>query len=319
MGLGVDVLTIGRSSVDVYPLQAGVGLEDVRTFGKFLGGSPTNVAIAAARLGQRAALVTAVGDDPFGRFVLRELDRFDVDGSRVVVLEGVPTSLAFCEVFPPDTFPLYFYRAEPSPELRIGPDDLDLASIRDARLLWLTVTGLSLEPSRAAHHAALGAREGGLAVLDLDYRPMFWSGPDAAREQVRQVLPHVSVAVGNLEECHVAVGESDPDRAADALLDAGVELAVVKRGPQGVLARTPHESVEVPPTPCTVLNGLGAGDAFGGALCHGLLSGWSLERSVRTASAAGAIVASRLECGSAMPTRAELDRVLALGVVPEDL
>lgn len=314
-----DVLTIGRSSIDAYPLQAGIGLEDVQSFGKFLGGSPVNVAVAASRLGQAAAVVTAVGDDPFGAFIRRELRAFGVDDSGVVVLDGVPTSLAFCEIFPPDTFPLYFYRAEPSPELRIGPGDLDLDAVRGTRLLWLTVTGLSLEPSRAAHRAALDARDDGLTVLDLDYRPAFWPSPEAAREQVLEILPQVSVAVGNLEECRVAVGETDPDRAADALLEAGVAIAVVKQGPRGVLAKSADARIAVPSTPCEVVNGLGAGDGFGGALCHGLLSGWSLERSVRTASAAGAIVASRLECSGAMPTAEELETVLALGSVPKGL
>jgi 5-dehydro-2-deoxygluconokinase len=145
---------------------------------------------------------------------------------------------------------------------------------------------------------------------------MFWPSPQDASEAVGKALEHVTVAVGNREECEVAVGESDPGRAADALLDRGVELAVVKQGPRGVLGRTREETVLVPPTPVTVVNGLGAGDGFGGALCHGLLEGWSLERCLRFANAAGAIVASRLECSTAMPTTAEVDDVLTTGEVP---
>ncbi len=143
-------------------------------------------------------------------------------------------------------------------------------------------------------------------MLDLDYRAMFWPSREAAREQVQQVLPHVTVAVGNRDECLTAVGEEDPSRAADALLEHGVELAIVKQGPKGVLARTREETVEVPPYFVDVVNGLGAGDAFGGALCHGLLAGWPLERILRFANVAGAIVASRLECSSAMPTENEV-------------
>jgi 5-dehydro-2-deoxygluconokinase len=176
------------------------------------------------------------------------------------------------------------------------------------------VTGLSREPSRAAHHAAWAARgRRPLTVLDLDYRPMFWESPQQARDAVREALPRVSVTVGNLTECEVAVGESDPDRAAEALLDAGVTLAVVKLGPDGVLAATRDEQVRVAAAEVDVVNGLGAGDGFGGALCHGLLAGWPLDRVVRFANAAGAIVAGRLECATAMPTTAEIEQMLEAG------
>ena len=145
-----------------------------------------------------------------------------------------------------------------------------------------------------------------LTVLDLDYRPMFWESPAAATEQVQRALQHVTVAVGNREECEIAVGETNPRKAADALLDLGVELAIVKQGPRGVLGKTKHSSVTVLPNEVDVVNGLGAGDSFGGSLIHGLLHGWPLEKTLRYANAAGAIVASRLECSTAMPTAAEV-------------
>jgi 5-dehydro-2-deoxygluconokinase len=147
-------------------------------------------------------------------------------------------------------------------------------------------------------------------VLDLDYRPMFWESPQAATEQVQKILPQVTVAVGNREECEVAVGETDPERAADALLDAGVQLAIVKQGPRGVLAKTRHERVVSPPITITPLNGLGAGDSFGGSLAHGLLAGRPLDELILNANAAGAIVASRLECSTAMPTQGEIDALI---------
>ena len=302
-----DVVAIGRSGVDVYPLQTGVGLEAVESFGKFLGGSAANVAVASARLGNATALISGVGADPFGRYVAGELARLGVDNRFVTVHDEYPTPVTFCEIFPPDHFPLYFYRKPSAPDLQITADELDLDAIREARLYWSTVTGLSEEPSRSAHFAAWEARaRKPLTVLDLDYRPMFWESPAAATEQVRRALDYVTVAVGNREECEIAVGESNPHRAADALLDLGIELAIVKQGPRGVLGKTKHSSVTVPPNEVDVVNGLGAGDAFGGSLIHGLLRNWPLEKTLRYANAAGAIVASRLECSTAMPTAAEV-------------
>ncbi len=306
-----EVLTMGRIGVDLYPLQAGVGLDQVETFGKWLGGSATNVAVAAARHGRRAGVISRTGQDPFGQFIHAALAKYGVDDRYVAAVPGLPTPVTFCEIFPPDDFPLYFYRWPKAPDLEIYPEELDLDAIRAAGIFWVTGTGLSQEPSRTATLAALQARNGrGITVLDLDYRPMFWPSRQEARHWVQQALPHVTVAVGNLDECETATGEREPLAAAWALHEAGVELAVVKQGPKGVLAHDRTVSVEVPPVPVEVLNGLGAGDAFGGALCHGLLAGWDLERVMRFANAAGAIVASRLACSDAMPTAAEVTELL---------
>jgi 5-dehydro-2-deoxygluconokinase len=307
-----DVVTMGRVGVDLYPQQTGVGLEDVESFGKFLGGSPTNVAVAAARYGRSAAVITKTGADPFGAFVRKALRGYGVDDSLVGTSEGLPTPVTFCEIFPPDDFPLYFYRFPKAPDLDIHPEELDLDAIRTAAVFWVTVTGLCQEPSRSATLAALEARgKRGITVLDLDYRPMFWDSPQAARDWVKLALPHVTVAVGNREECEVAVGATDsPAAAARALRAAGVSLAVVKQGPKGVLALDDSGQVEVPPAPVNVVNGLGAGDAFGGALVHGLLAGWGTERIMRFANAAGAHVAGELACSDAMPTEADVERKL---------
>ncbi len=312
-----DVITMGRIGVDLYPLQTGVPLARVSAFGKFLGGSATNVAVAAARLGRRTAVITRTGDDPFGAYLHEALRGFGVDDRYVTAVPGLPTPVTFCEVFPPDDFPLYFYRQPKAPDLEIEAGDLDLAAIGGARVFWVTGTGLSEEPSRTATLAALAHRaKSGPTVFDLDWRPVFWRDPAAARPFYTEALRYATVAVGNLDEVEVATGLRDPHAAARALLDAGVGLAVVKQGPKGVLAlaRT-GETAEVPPLPVEVLNGLGAGDAFGGSLCHGLLAGWGLERVMRHANAAGAIVASRLECSSAMPTAAEVESALAAGAV----
>ena len=309
--MSLDLITMGRVGVDLYPEQIGVHLADVRTFAKSLGGTATNVAVAASRLGARAAVVTKVGDDPFGVYVRRALEGFGVDTRYVSTHPSLRTPVVFCEIFPPDDFPLLFYRAPKAPDMELDSPDLDLDAIRAARIFWVTVTGLSDEPSRSATLAALEARaRAGITVLDLDYRPMFWPSREEARRWVQAALPHVTVAVGNQDECDTAVGVRDPRAAAGALRDRGVELAIVKQGPRGVLAVGGDTAVEVPPVPVDVVNGLGAGDAFGGALCHGLLAGWDLERTMRFCNAAGALVASRLACADAMPTADEVDAML---------
>jgi 5-dehydro-2-deoxygluconokinase len=309
----LDLITMGRIGVDLYPLQTGVPLAEVESFGKFLGGSAANVAVAAARLGRASAVITRTGDDPFGGYLRRALKEFGVDDRWVAPVAAYPTPVTFCEVFPPDDFPLYFYRRPKAPDLEIHPGELDLDAIRAARVFWVTGTGLSEEPSRTATLTALAHRaEAGVTVFDLDWRPVFWTDPGQARPHYAEALRHATVAVGNLDECEVATGLREPHACAEALLAAGVELAVVKQGPKGVLAaHRDGRTAEVPPVPVEVVNGLGAGDAFGGALCHGLLAGWELERTVRYANAAGALVASRLACSSAMPTGAEVDALLA--------
>ena len=308
-----EILTMGRVGVDIYPLQVGVGLEEVETFGKFLGGSATNVAVAAARHGRRAAVITRTGDDPFGRFVHQALSELGVDDRFVAAVAGLPTPVTFCEIFSPDNFPLYFYRFPKAPDLEIRAEELDLETIAATSLFWVTATGLSAEPSRSAHRVALESRgRAHPTVLDLDYRPMFWPDRETARREVRALLPHVTVAIGNRDECQTAVGTRDPHEAGQALLEAGVKLAIVKMGPEGVLGVTADGEEHVPPHPVEVVNGLGAGDGFGGAVCHGLLADWPLARVLRFANAAGAIVASRLECSTAMPTTEEVESLLAL-------
>jgi 5-dehydro-2-deoxygluconokinase len=304
-----DVITMGRVGVDLYPEQVGVGLEDVRSFAKSLGGSPTNVAVAAARLGAHAAVITKVGDDAFGNYVRRALEGFGVDGRWVGTDPELRTPLAFCEIHPPDYFPLLFYREPKAPDLNIDREDLDLDAIRAARLLWTTGTGLSQEPSRAATVLALEARQGrpgAISVHDLDHRAVFWPGDEEAGRWARAAIRLATVAVGNQTEVEVAVGTRDPHEASQALLELGVELAIVKRGPDGVLARTRDVVIELEPVRLEVLNGLGAGDAFGGALAWALVEGWEPERALRLANAAGALVASRLACADDMPTFEEL-------------
>jgi 5-dehydro-2-deoxygluconokinase len=306
----LEVITMGRVSVDLYPEQIGVPLAEVKTFAKSLGGSATNVAVAAARLGHRSAVVTKVGNDGFGPYVRTALEGFGVDARYVGTDPDLRTPLAFCEIHPPDDFPLLFYREPKAPDSNIEAEDLDLGEISSTPLFWITGTGLSEEPSRSTTLEALEARSEGITVIDLDYRPMLWNSREETERWYREALKHATVALGNQEEVEVAVGTGDPHEASAALLDLGLELAIVKRGPDGVLARTAEGVAEAPPIEVDVVNGLGAGDAFGGALCHALLCGWDPERTIRFANAAGAIVASRLACADDMPTEDEVEELL---------
>jgi 5-dehydro-2-deoxygluconokinase len=306
----LEVVTMGRISVDLYPEQIGVSLAEVRTFNKSLGGSATNVAVGAARLGRRSAVITRVGADGFGEYLRKALEGFGVYAGWVGTDPALRTPLAFCEIFPPDHFPLLFYREPKAPDLNLVPDDFDAAAVANVPLLWTTGVGLSEEPSRSTTLDAMRAHRGRIRVHDLDYRPMLWKDGGEATRWAKEAVRLSTVVVGNQSEVEMAVGTREAEPAAEALLDLGVELAIVKLGPLGVFARDRQTSVLVPPVPVETLCGLGAGDAFGGALCHGLLAGWDLERMIRFANAAGAIVASRLACADAMPDRSEVEALL---------
>src|SRR5690606_6432320 len=266
-----DVITMGRVSVDLYPEQSGVPLAEVETFAKSLGGSATNVAVAAARYGRRAAVITKVGDDGFGPYVRSALRGFGVDDRYVGTDPVLRTPVVFCELFPPDRFPLLFYRQPTAPDIRIRPDELDLDAIRAARIFWTTGTGLSAEPSRSATLAALEARraevgrrergerlshaegaeaaEGGLTVHDLDHRPMLWPDVSEAPALQRRALAHASVVVGNLEEAAVAVGGGEAEDVARRLLGLGPWLAIVKLGGDGAVVAWEDRLARVPAVP----------------------------------------------------------------------
>jgi 5-dehydro-2-deoxygluconokinase len=305
-----DVLTMGRVSVDLYPEQIGVPLAKVSTFSKSLGGSATNVAVAASRLGRRAAVITKVGADGFGAYVRDALGAFGVGAEFVGTDAGLRTPLVFCEIYPPDNFPLLFYREPTAPDMTITVAELPRDAIREAALFWTTGTGLSAEPSRAATLAGLELATG-TRVHDLDHRSSLWHEGDEPRRWAMKAAERATVVVGNLDEMEMATGTRDPANAAAAILAGGPEVVIVKQGLSGATAFTKQRTVHAEAIPVTVVCGLGAGDAFGGALAHGLLAGWDLGRALAFANAAGAIVASRLACADAMPTAFEVNSLLA--------
>ncbi|MDX6573239.1 MAG: 5-dehydro-2-deoxygluconokinase, partial [Gaiellales bacterium] len=229
--MSLELVTVGRVSVDLYAREQGVGFADVETFAKSIGGSPTNVAVAAARLGRRAAVITAVGDDPFGEYVRGALaGRFGVDVRFVGTHPTLRTPLAFAAMNPPEEPQLLFYREPAAPDMQIELSGIDREAVREAAILWISASALSAEPSRGTALALMRDRERATTILDLDYRPTFWRDEAEASEVIGAALELAGTAVGNREECRVAVGLADPQGAADALLARGCTLAVVKQG-----------------------------------------------------------------------------------------
>lgn len=310
----LDLLTVGRISVDLYAEQLGVELNEVTSFRKSVGGTATNVAVAAARLGHRTAVFTRVGDDPMGHYVRHALEHtFGVDTRFVGTDPELRTPLAFATMEDPGEPVLDFYRVPQAPDMSIKAAEIDLDVVESVPILWFPASRLSVEPSRSTLHQLLARRNRRThTVLDLDWRPSFWPDRATATAEIDRVLDHVTLAIGNRTECDVAVGESDPERAAEALLARGLSGAIVKMGGDGVLVATADGVREqIKPYPVEVVCGLGAGDAFGGTLCHGLLVGWDLATCARAGNVAGAVVASRLMCADDMPYLSDIEAGLA--------
>ncbi|WP_299444851.1 5-dehydro-2-deoxygluconokinase [uncultured Phycicoccus sp.] len=308
----LDLLALGRISVDLYAQEPGASFLEPQTFVKSIGGSPSNVAVAAARLGLRSAVVTAVGADPLGEYTLAKLAALGVDTRYVTVRPDGRTPVVLVALEDPAEPTITFLRAADAPDTRIEADAVDADTIASARVLW--TSGATLAAGATARTAMSWLEQRGRrphTVLDLDLRPSLWSDPAEATAAAARAIELSSVVVGNRSECAMAVGSSEPHAAADALLARGVSLAVVKMGADGVLLATADERVVIDPVPITPRCGSGAGDAFGGALAAGLVGGWSLARTGRLASGAGALVTSRLTCADAMPTLPELEAFVA--------
>jgi 5-dehydro-2-deoxygluconokinase len=314
MTTALEVLTVGRVSVDLYAEQLGEPMRNVTSFKKSIGGTATNVAVAAARLGRRTALVTKVGDDQFGDYVQHALEHtFDVDPRWITVDPDLKTPLAFAELDPPEEPNIIFYREPRAPDLNIEPDDVDPDVVANVPIFWFPASRFSDEKAAETMRQLLAIRgRRSHTVLDLDWRPMFWDSPEQASEAISPMLDHVTIAIGNKDECEIAVGTRDLNEAADRLLERGLEMAVMKLGADGVMIATADGTrVSVPPYWVDVVCGLGSGDAFGGAFCHGLLEGWDPETIIKWGNAAGAIVAGRLMCADDMPTIADIEALLA--------
>jgi 5-dehydro-2-deoxygluconokinase len=300
----IDVAVLGRIGIDLYPNQLRTPLREVRTYTRYVGGFAGNVATGLARLGLTPAIVSRIGSDPHGDFVRDFLSGEGVDVRFLAVDERLRTPPTFCEVWPPDNFPLTFYRYPTAPDWQLVPADFDSGEVSAAPFLLATGTGLAQSPSRETTLAALEAHER-VTIFDLDWRPTLWEQPDTYSGLAQTAARDADVVIGNEEEVEAAAG--DPQ----ALLDLGVSTLVLKRGERGVLLFHEGAQVDVPGHPVEVVNGLGAGDAFIAAFVQSLHSGRSLEEAARRGSVAGAIVASQLACSEAMPRLAELEAELA--------
>jgi 5-dehydro-2-deoxygluconokinase len=296
---------MGRAGVDLYPMQLETRLEDVEGFHKYVGGFAANVATGLARLGVRVAIVSAVGDDGHGRFVRAFLESEGVDCRWLGVHPTLRTALAFCEAWPPDRFPITFYRTPTCPDWEVAPGALDLAAIAAAPLVYVSGTGLAREPSRLATMAVAEARAdgAGTTVLDLDWRPMLWDDPADYAPAVRVCARMADVVLGSDEEITAAAGVNDPGR----LLALGPGGMVQKHGPDGASVHLRDGGhARIAAHPVAVVNGLGAGDAFAAALGWRLLRGDTPAQAAALANRAGAHVAARLGCSIAMPTEGDL-------------
>jgi 5-dehydro-2-deoxygluconokinase len=292
----IEAVVVGRVGIDLYPNQLSTPLREVRTYTRFVGGFAGNTATGLARLGVRAAIVSRVGDDGHGDFVREWLTAEGVEVRWLRTDEYWPTPPTFCEVWPPDRFPITFYRRPTAPDWQLALSDVDVAAVAESPLLYATGTGLAQSPSRETTLALL-EQHGGTTIFDLDWRPALWDRPEEFPELAARAAAAADVVVGNEEEL------------AAAQLD-DVPVLVLKRGERGAMVFERGEETDVPGFPVEVVNGLGAGDAFAAALGHGLLRGLSLVESVRRGTVAGAIVASRLACSEAMPRLDELETAL---------
>jgi 5-dehydro-2-deoxygluconokinase len=261
-------------------------------------------------------MLSRVGDDGHGEFCRKFLEREGVDTSWVGVDPTYRTALAFCEAWPPDHFPITYYRTPSCPDWEIGFDDFPIAEARRIPWCLLTGTGLARSPSRDVHFALAGERTKTQTALDLDWRSMLWDGTRPYRAYVHALVPLVDLVIGNESEFEAAFGV-DALSAARSALERGPGVVVLKRGGAGVRAITREGEEDIPGLPVEVVNGLGAGDAFCASLLDGLLSGLPIREACLRGNAAGAIVASRLSCSLAMPTRAEVDELLETGRVPQ--
>ncbi len=321
-----DVIAMGRSSIDLYSNDIGAPFEEITSFAAYVGGCPTNISVGTHRLGLRSALLTAVGDDQVGNFILHFLQREGVETAFIPRKTGRRSSAVLLGIEPPDRFPLTFYR-DNCADIALNVDDVASAPIASSHVLLITGTGMSKEPSRSATlFAAETARQGGTTVaLDIDFRPDQWADPRVFGATIRSALRLVDIAIGTEDEINAAVltepqqislthsqlsdarVRGDPDAASAALLSLGPQALIQKRGVEGARVHLAQSdglaaTIDVPGFPVQVTNILGAGDAFASGFLYGYVSGWDWRKATRLGNACGAILVTKQGCANFMPT-----------------
>lgn len=329
-----DILAIGRSSIDLYSNDSGAPFEGINSFGAFVGGCPTNIAVGTRRLGLKSALLTAVGDDPVGKFILNFLNKEGVETKFVPVKPENVSSAVLLGIQPPDKFPLMFYR-DNCADIQLTIDDVLKSPVKESKAILVSGTGLSAEPSRSATVLAVEmARSAGVKVIfDLDFRANQWADPRAFGVNARQILSMVDIVIGTQEEINAAMltdvsqieinnnAISDPtitgnvEENISALLAKGPAALVEKRGAEGAAVHLPDgEVITAAPFKVDIVNVLGAGDAFASGFIYGYLKEWDWQQCVRMGNATGAIVVTRQGCANFMPYEKEtLDFIEANG------
>lgn len=324
--MAYDVLTMGRSSIDLYSDDVGAPFEEIENFAAYVGGSPTNISVGTRRLGLDAALLTAVGEDPVGDFILRFLEEEGVETEFIPRKPGRRTSAVVLGIEPPDRFPLVYYR-ENCADQALTIDDVQASPLEQVQAFEFAGTNLSAEPSRSATlFAAERAQERDVdVVFDIDFRPDQWHDRRAFGVAVRSALQHADVLIGTQDEIKAAVLASeeqvalehsqvsdaevqgDLEAATEGLLDLGPEVLVEKRGEEGACLHRPDGTqTDVPGFPVDIYNILGAGDAFASGFLYGHVQGWSWYEAARLGNACGAIVVTEHGCANFMPTHEEV-------------
>ncbi len=323
-----ELLNIGRSSIDLYSNDVGAPFVEITSFAAYVGGSPTNMCVGARRLGVNSALLTGLGVDPVGDFILHFLEQERVETRFIVRKPGHRTSAVLLGIEPPDKFPLVYYR-DNCADIEITIDDVLAAPVREAQVVQFAGTNFSKDPSRSAtlFAAELARSAGAKVVLDIDFRPDQWHDPRAFGVAIRSVLRHVDVVIGTQDEINAAMltdpaqmslthsqvsdtrVSGDLDAAIARLLDSGPEAVIEKRGEEGArIHLRDGQAIDAPGFPVEVYNILGAGDAFGAGFLYGYIKGWDWYRAARLGNACGAIVVTKHGCANFMPT---FDEVMA--------
>lgn len=321
-----DLITFGRSSIDLYSQNIGADFIDIKGFDAFVGGSPLNIAVGTSRLGATVSLLTGVGNDKVGDFIIHFLEKEKVHTSSIARIEGARSSAVVLGIEPPDRFPLVYYR-DNAADSQVTIDHVIASDISKCRILQISATALNIEPSRSAVFFAVeqAVANDVEVIVDLDFRADQWKDVRSFGLMVRAILPKVKIAIGTEEEIMAATLQNadqvkikhqqisapeivgDIDKSIQKIIQSGPEILIVKRGSKGAsIFYKDGRKQDVPGFPVEILNVLGAGDAFASGFIYGYLKGWDMYKACRLGNASGAWVVQKPGCANDMPYHDEI-------------